>query len=498
MKLQKRITALVMAGALLASFMPTTTFAVTKPTVTKNLTIRMGQTKAIKVTGSDIKTTTFKSNKESVAKVTCHGNVRAKKAGTAKVTVTVKYGNPQITKKYICKIVVKKNKKLASEKKALVKLIKSKKAGSRISTNLDSSQYTWDKKGHLIGINWRDMNVKGKLSFASLPNLKSIIVGWDKITKLDISKNKKIRILSCRNTKVKKLNLDKNVNLEVLWYTAKNFVDLSKLSKLKWLHVQAGEAKKIDLSKNKNLEHIDLNNTQIENLVIEGFPKLAYVGVTNNKKMKSIAIRNNSELTEFNIYSNPKVTSIDLSGLTKMKKIGHGNIGKVGYLSTENNVTSIDVSGDVCLEELTCNNVNKLTEIKMEGLTKLKRLDCRENGLKKLDLSDLHSLETLDCAYNKLDSLDARACKALKSIICDDNNISLLDVSQNTKLQELDCSENRLTSLDLSKNVALKKLKCSLNQLTSLDLTNLSSLQDVDVDPNVTVIGCRDEIINNK
>lgn len=436
--MKKTIAKLMVVALCITISSALNTNAKTKISVTKSMNLTVKESKTIKVKGYYIKSRKYKSTNKKVATVNKKGEVTGKKTGTAKITVTVKYGNPQKTKKYKCKVVVEKAKKRASEKKALVKLIKSKKEGSRISTNLDSSQYTWDTKGHLIGIDWDDSKVKGKISFSSLPNLEKIVVGWNNITKLDVSKNKKLRILSCANTKLKKLDLENNANVEKLWYTAKNAVNLSKLSKLKELRIQAGEVKRIDLSKNKNLEIIDLNNTQIENLVIEGFPKLVSVGVSNNKKMKSIVIRNNSELTEFNIDSNPKVTSIDLSGLTKIKKIGHSNIGKVGYLSTGNNVTSIDVSGDVCLEELTCNNATKLTEIKMEGLTKLKHLNCRENGLKKLDLSDLQRLETLDCAYNKIDSLD---------------------VSKNTALESLDCSNNKIMNLDLSRNPKLEELK---------------------------------------
>lgn len=80
----------------------------------KKLTITKGQSKTIKITGKRFKSKKFKSSKKSIAAVSKKGKVKAKKAGTCKITITVKYRKTKkakklSTKKLTCTIkVVKK------------------------------------------------------------------------------------------------------------------------------------------------------------------------------------------------------------------------------------------------------------------------------------------------------------------------------------------------------------------------------------------------------
>ena len=79
----------------------------------KKLTITKGKTKTIKVTGKRIKSKKYKSSKKSIATVSKRGKVKAKKAGTCKIKVTVKYRKTKkakklSTKKLTCTITVKK------------------------------------------------------------------------------------------------------------------------------------------------------------------------------------------------------------------------------------------------------------------------------------------------------------------------------------------------------------------------------------------------------
>lgn len=77
----------------------------------KKLTIVKGKTKTIKVKGKRIKSKTFKTTKKSIATVTKKGKVKAKKAGSCKIKVTVKYRKTKkakklFTKKLTCSIKV--------------------------------------------------------------------------------------------------------------------------------------------------------------------------------------------------------------------------------------------------------------------------------------------------------------------------------------------------------------------------------------------------------
>lgn len=476
----KKTLAILLSMALLASATPVNTEAVAAPSVTKKMTLTVGRSQTIKVKGSLISSTKFKSALKSVATVSKKGKVTAKRKGTTKITVTVKYKKSAssaktTTKKYTCKVVVKNAEKKQSDKKALTKLIKSKKAGSKISTNLDDEkQYTWDKNGRLIGIEWGGMNLKGKISFASLPNLKVIAISWNKITQIDVSKNTKLEKLYCQKNKLTALKLTNNKKLEVLSYTPEENIDISGLKNLKEIRLQSGDATTLDVSKNTKLEKISINNTQIIDLVIPAFPKLKEVSISNNEKMQSISMKGNTVLTNVAVYSNPKVTTIDMSGLTKIKRIG------VSFSSMKS-LSSLDVSGNTSLESLSCGDF-ALTKLNLKGLTKLKYLDCAENKLTSLDLSDLQSLETLNCYDNKISNLDASKCTALKSINCRYNKIETLNISGCAMLESLICADNKLTALDISNLPKLSYLVCGMNDIPELDITNNPLLQTGTVD----------------
>lgn len=111
-----RFLAGLTACAMLAGAMPMNTVDAANviKLKSKKLTIMKGQSKTIKITGKRIKSKKFKSSKKSIATVSKKGKVKAKKAGTCKITITVKYRNTKkanklSTKKLTCTIkVVKK------------------------------------------------------------------------------------------------------------------------------------------------------------------------------------------------------------------------------------------------------------------------------------------------------------------------------------------------------------------------------------------------------
>ena len=135
------------------------------------------------------------------------------------------------------------------------------------------------------------------------------------------------------------------------------------------------------------------------------------------------------------------------------------------------------------LKKLDCKN-NNLTRLDVSKNTKLTKLYCEFNQLTSLDLSKNTALTELNCQVNQLTSLDLSKNTALTKLDCALNPLTSLDVSNNTALTYLDCNYNQLTSLDLSKNTALTKLGCHDNQLTSLDLSKNTALDTLDCSGN--------------
>ncbi|MCH5264295.1 MAG: serpin family protein [Lachnospiraceae bacterium] len=103
----------IMACALLVGSMPAgTAEAANVPKLkSKKLTITKGKSKTIKVKGKRIKSKKFKTSKKSIATVSKKGKVKAKKVGTCKIKITVKYRKTKkakklSTKKLTCKVKV--------------------------------------------------------------------------------------------------------------------------------------------------------------------------------------------------------------------------------------------------------------------------------------------------------------------------------------------------------------------------------------------------------
>lgn len=93
---------LVFMFSALLSVVSTTAYGAEKAGLSKaSLTLEVGKTKTLKVTGTKSKVT-WSSSDKSVATVTSNGKVKAKKAG--KATIIAKAGK----KKYECQVTVKK------------------------------------------------------------------------------------------------------------------------------------------------------------------------------------------------------------------------------------------------------------------------------------------------------------------------------------------------------------------------------------------------------
>lgn len=74
----------------------------------------------------------------------------------------------------------------------------------KLIMNLNSEYYGWNKKGRLTRIGLKDNRsispwpyFKGKVSLSAFPELRVLILGRGKLTRLDISKNKKLTTLAC-------------------------------------------------------------------------------------------------------------------------------------------------------------------------------------------------------------------------------------------------------------------------------------------------------------
>ena len=158
--------------------------------------------------------------------------------------------------------------------------------------------------------------------------------------------------------------------------------------------------------------------------------------------------------------------------------------GKITELYCSRNwLTELNVQGLTALQKLDC-PFNKLTALNVSGLTSLQKLDCSFNNLTALNVSGLISLQKLECNDNDLESLNVQGLTALKELTCYINKLTELNVQGLTALQKLDCAFNELTALNVQGLTALRTLNCSDNELTALNVQGCTSLQKLYCETN--------------
>ena len=248
--------------------------------------------------------------------------------------------------------------------------------------------------------------------------LEELYIYKNELTKVDLSKNTKLCILSCGDNPFETLDLANN-------------------TKLKKLLLANGKLKTIDLSKNTDIVYLDLSDNNLEKL-----------DLSKNTKLKELYI-NNNKIDEFDIYSKPDLLQLECSNSA---------------------ITSLKLEQCPNLGLLTCSN-NAITSLDLEHCPKLWSLDCSKNAITSLNIESCPELTNLDCSNNKLTSFDMSANTKLISLECSNNKLTSLDISANPKLTELECSNNKLTSLNISANPELYLLYCQGNQIDRLNIS---------------------------
>jgi len=231
MKIAQKVLAGFLALTIMFSGCSSSSLAAGAPKATKSLTITTGKKKSIRVQGSNIVSKAFKSSNRKIATVTKKGVVTAKKAGNCKITITVTYRKTKKAKKNLkkaltTKITVKNppspdtsvSGKNAKDVAALRGIIRTQNnAGATLDDDLDSWQYMWSDKGRLVHIDWGYCGLTGRLSLASLPELKDFACYGNRLTSLDISRNTALNGLYCYSNNLTSLNLSNNPSLQEVY-----------------------------------------------------------------------------------------------------------------------------------------------------------------------------------------------------------------------------------------------------------------------------------------
>lgn len=101
---------------------------------------------------------------------------------------------------------------------ALHKIVTEQRAlGAQIDDYWNSEDYYWEN-GHLVGIDLCQRGLKGKISFAGLPALRTISIIGNEITELDVSNIPDLKCLECEDNKITRLDIRNNKKLTKFTY----------------------------------------------------------------------------------------------------------------------------------------------------------------------------------------------------------------------------------------------------------------------------------------
>ncbi len=269
----------------------------------------------------------------------------------------------------------------------------------------------------------QDLNCSGnklsKLDVSKNRKLTQLDCEYNQLTELDVSMNKRLGILQCTDNLLTELNLSTNFKLYKLKCTGNSFtyVDISKCG---W----------------------DIELPDQEGIEFEREDRDADKGVAIDAK--------HFPDEKFREYVLTMIDRDENGILSKKEALGTWAIALCEEAKGMND-GFITLTELYEYKELTPLGVQDLTGL--ENFIGLEELYCRSNKLTELDVTKNPELYELHCRNNNLDKLDATKNPGLKYLFCEYNALAELDVTKNPKLSSLHCTNNNLTKLDLSKTL---------------------------------------------
>lgn len=145
-----------------------------------------------------------------------------------------------------------------------------------------------------IEIDIRNKDLTDLEGIENFVNLEYLNIFNNKITKIDLSKNIKLKKINCSKNKLSKIDLSNNKKLERLYIIYNNLqhLELKNCLKLKYLNCSNNKLSKIDVSYNKNLFILNCSNNKLSSINISQNLLLYELDITYNNKTKDIIINN--------------------------------------------------------------------------------------------------------------------------------------------------------------------------------------------------------------
>lgn len=241
-----------------------------------------------------------------------------------------------------------------------------------------------------------------------------------------------------------------------------NLTGIGYFTSLQKLNCSGNNVSSVALEGNTELSYLNISNNDLTSLSISKNSKMATLMCSGNK------------LTSLDLTANTMLNSVDVSG-NDLSTIDISKCSKLTMLNvSDNSFTSLDLSGNTLLNMLSCFG-NQLTALEVKANTSLSSIDAGSNKLALLDVAANTQLTYLDCSNNIIMALKPSA--SIETLICNNNDLYSLKLQDLSRLKKLNAASNKLYSLDTAANKELEYIDVSNNCLSAADFSSNTLLK---------------------
>lgn len=252
-------------------------------------------------------------------------------------------------------------------------------------------------------------------------------------------------------------------------------LDVSKLSNLKILTVRNSMIQNLNLGDPKQLRKLDIGRSKLTNYDLSVLPDEMSSIKVDGLEYTALDFTRFKDIDTISCSQN-KLTSLKVEGLTHLKSI----------IFSTNDLKEVSLKGCCALEMVVGTYNFNLASVDVTGCNSLKHFMFMYTGLEQFDVTPFAStIEELNLGWTKIKTLDISKCSNLTYLAVNNCDISdELDFSACTKLDELRVESTHIPSIDLSNCPDISVLQCyEIDKLKSLKLaSHLRKLYQLNID----------------
>ncbi len=210
------------------------------------------------------------------------------------------------------------------------------------------------------------------VAIEDLPNLESFTMPNDSNIKDIILKNlPKLNKVTLHNNDMVKtiglIGLDALKELEVINASTLREISFIDTPHLKTVQINNSKSlDKLNLNQQPDLEQINLIETGMQRLDLNGFSKLETLNVTGSNQLERLTLMNLEQLKALDLSSSTQLEMVEMNNLPELETFVQPNTN--------------------CLDSLKLYRINKLTSMNLDKQSNMTLLYINESSLKRLDL----------------------------------------------------------------------------------------------------------------